>query len=250
MAKIRFENFWLDHRTAAMLVAARVICKAPLVITQGSYNTTVAASGGTHSGGGALDLRATNLTAAQRKEAVACLRRVGFAAWLRTPAQSDWPYHIHAIAIGCPDLSRTAKAQVTDYLNGKNGLASHGTDDGPRTWVSMTWEKYAKAHPDLLTEPVPVTPDTTEDDMPLTTADLDAVQARAYKANSDYAIAFWVSEKGTGTAIRNLLAAMKQQLDRIEDDTDGAAATAALLEKIDASVETLKAEALADVPKV
>lgn len=88
-----------------------------------------------------------------------------------------------------------------------------------------------------------VTLPSTEDDMPLTTADLDAVQARAYKANSDYAVAFWVSPNGTGTAIRNLLAAMKVQLDRIEDDVDGAAATQALLEKLDANVEALRAEA-------
>lgn len=90
----------------------------------------------------------------------------------------------------------------------------------------------------------PKTPVQTEADMPLTTADLDAVQARAYKANSEYAIAFWVAPTGTGTAIRNLLAEMKLQLDRIEDDTDGAAATQALLEEIDRNVEEMKAQAL------
>lgn len=98
--------------------------------------------------------------------------------------------------------------------------------------------------PGTSTDVTPKPPASTEDDMPLTTADLDAVQARAYKANSDYAVAFWVSPNGTGTAIRNLLSAMKLQLDRIEDDVDGAAATQALLEEIDANVELLKAEAL------
>lgn len=106
-----------------------------------------------------------------------------------------------------------------------------------------------KAGPKPAADVTPKPPASTEDDMPLTTADLDAVQARAYKANSDYAIAFWVNPSGTGTAIRNLLAEMKLQLDRIEDDTDGAAATQALLEEIDANVEALKAEALQEPPK-
>lgn len=86
---------------------------------------------------------------------------------------------------------------------------------------------------------------TTGDDMPLTTADLDAVQARAYKANSDYAVAFWVAPTGTGTAIRNLLAEMKLQLDRIEDDTDQMEASRALLAEIDKNVDLLAAEAQA-----
>jgi hypothetical protein len=85
----------------------------------------------------------------------------------------------------------------------------------------------------------------TGDDMPLTTADLDAVQARAYKANSDYAVAFWVAPTGTGTAIRKLLSEMKLQLDRIEDDTDQMAATQALLAEIDKNVDMLAAEAQA-----
>lgn len=146
MARVVFEGFTMDARTRDMLEATREICWAPLAITQGAYNSSVAASGGTHDGGGVIDIRATTLTAAQRVEAVASLRKIGFAAWLRTPAQSDWPYHIHCVAVGCPDLSLAAKAQVVDYKNGRNGLASHGPDDGPRNWVTVTWE-YRKAHP-------------------------------------------------------------------------------------------------------
>lgn len=123
-----------------------------------------------------------------------------------------------------------------------------GNDHGDPGAISPT--KLFAAAPKATTDVTPRPPASTEDDMPLTTADLDAVQARAYKANSDYAVAFWVSPNGTGTAIRNLLAAMKVQLDRIEDDVDGAAATQALLEKLDANVEALRAEAQADNPKV
>lgn len=162
MTRVEFEGHTLDTRTRDMVIAARVICKAPIVITQGSYNTSVGASAGTHAGGGAVDIRAVGRTTAERKEIVSCLRRVGFAAWLRTPIPNVWPYHVHGIAIGCPDLSSGAAAQVTDYLNDRNGLANNGKDDGPRTWVNWTWEKYKKAYPDLLTEDTLSAADVTE----------------------------------------------------------------------------------------
>ena len=136
-----------------MIVAARVVCDAPLEITQGCYNAGgVAASADTHDGGGALDIRAKTLSASQIAEAVLKLRHVGFAAWHRLPSQGPWVEHIHCIAVGCPDLSSGAANQVTAYKNGRNGLANNGKDDGPRTYVSWTWEKYKKTYPDLLTE--------------------------------------------------------------------------------------------------
>lgn len=142
-----FEGFRMDARTRDMLIAAREICDAPLVITQGGYNKGgVVASAGTHDGGGALDIRATNLSGSQRAEAVAKLRRVGFAAWLRTPAQSNWPYHIHCIAMGCPDASAGAKQQMTAYKNHRNGLASNGPDDGRPLYSGVTWESFAKGY--------------------------------------------------------------------------------------------------------
>jgi hypothetical protein len=148
-----FEGHTMDARTRDMVVAARVVCDAPLEITQGCYNNgAVAASAGTHDGGGAVDIRAKTLTAAQVGEAVSILRKVGFAAWHRLEIKNVWPEHIHCIAIGCPDLSRGAKDQVADYKAGRNGLANNGPDNGPRTWVSWTWEKYAKTYPHLLTE--------------------------------------------------------------------------------------------------
>lgn len=151
--RVSFEGHTLDARTRDMVVAARVVTAAPLVITQGCYNAGgVAASAGTHDGGGAVDIRARDLSAAQVNEAVLKLRHVGFAAWHRMAIKGVWPEHIHCVAIGCPDLSSGAAGQVVDYKNGRNGLANNGPDNGPRTYVSWTWEKYKKAYPDLLTE--------------------------------------------------------------------------------------------------
>lgn len=138
-----FEGFRMDSRTRDMLVEARKNCAAPLFITQGGFNAGgVSASAGTHDGGGALDIRARNLTTAQKVEAVLRLRQVGFAAWLRTPAQGDWVEHIHCIAVGCPSLSRGAANQVTAYRNGRNGLANNRADDGNRLYAKNTWESY------------------------------------------------------------------------------------------------------------
>lgn len=74
------------------------------------------------------------------------LRRVGFAAWLRTPSQSNWPYHIHAIAVGDTYMHREAANQVADYYAGKNGLASHAPDNTPRDFRAsfMWWEWYKR----------------------------------------------------------------------------------------------------------
>lgn len=147
MTRVTFEGYDIDARSRDMLIAAREICDAPLVITQGGYNSGgVTASAGTHDGGGALDIRATNLSAAQRLEAVKDLRAVGFAAWLRLPSEGDWPYHIHCIAMGCPDASAAAKQQMTSYKNHRNGLVSNKPDPGRPLYSGVTWESFAKGY--------------------------------------------------------------------------------------------------------
>jgi phage-related protein len=95
-------------------------------ITQGEYSNSVAASAGTHSGGGVIDIAAGP---GNGPGMVARLRAAGFAAWLRTPAQG-FPYHIHAVLMNHPDLSPQARAQVASYLSGGNGLGVGSADGG------------------------------------------------------------------------------------------------------------------------
>lgn len=131
-----------DVRTVAMVRSLLEACPFTWV-TQGSYNAGgVAQSAGTHDGGGVVDLHASSLSAAERLDVLTEARRRGFAAWLRTPYQGDWVWHIHAVAIGCSDLSSSAARQVTAYLNDRNGLSGNGPDDGPDGFRRMTWEKY------------------------------------------------------------------------------------------------------------
>jgi hypothetical protein len=149
--RVEWRGKTFDKRTAEML-AEMARESGPIYIEpwQGCYSGGVSASAGTHNGGGAVDIAAVNLTPAQRHEVVRIGRMVGFAMWLRTPAQSNWPFHIHGIAVqpgGKDDrgvLSASAHAQVIDYFNNINGLAGRGRDDGPRDHVGTTWESYNK----------------------------------------------------------------------------------------------------------
>ena len=139
-AKVTVQGKTLDARTAGAFgwAQARFQRKYPnarIEISQGSYNVGgVAASAGTHDGGGVLDCRTSNLTPPQRRWAVRCLKAAGFAAWFR-----DWPgnQHIHACLLGPGSgrshktMSPLARAQCDDYLRGRNGLKDHAMD---RTW--------------------------------------------------------------------------------------------------------------------
>jgi hypothetical protein len=129
-----------------MLAAADAMVSWGIGLDQGSYSTSDPTSAGTHDGGGAVDVTATGLTTAQRWETVRALRTVGFVAWLRTPSQGAWPYHIHAVAVCDPDLSKPAADQVNDYYFGRNGLADNAADDTPATYrVALTWwERYSR----------------------------------------------------------------------------------------------------------
>lgn len=144
-SRLTYRGVTMNARTKAMLLAAEGLLGRTLVIEQGSYNPGGdPTSAGTHDGGGALDIGVGGLTSTQRTTTVRRLREVGFAAWLRTPQQGDWPYHIHAIAVSDTDLSPQAQHQAGDYYLGQNGLANRGPDDGPAV-TKVTWEEYQRA---------------------------------------------------------------------------------------------------------
>jgi murein DD-endopeptidase MepM/ murein hydrolase activator NlpD len=109
-------------------------------IAQGSYTDALAASFGTHAGGGVVDISIRNpANPAERlfgevEAMVSALRLAGFAAWYR---QADLLYpdmapHIHAVAIGDQELSSAAEEQLTGphgYFRGYDGLP--GDEPGP-----------------------------------------------------------------------------------------------------------------------
>lgn len=133
----------VDGRTAAMLAEAQAVLGLTIRLDQGSYSTSDPTSAGTHDGGGVVDVNVDGWSTSRRQKVTAALRRLGFAAWLRSPAEGDWPWHIHAVAISDPDLAPAAQAQVGDYYLGRNGLADHRPDTGP-AGPKPTWEEYLR----------------------------------------------------------------------------------------------------------
>jgi peptidoglycan hydrolase-like protein with peptidoglycan-binding domain len=142
-SRIAYRGVTTNTRTKAMLLAAEGIAGLTVSLTQGGYNPGgVDASAGTHDGGGALDISVSGMSSATRTKLLTALRKVGFAAWYRTPAQG-FAYHVHAMAISDPDLSSGAQHQTGDYYLGMNGLAGRGADDGPSV-TKVTWEEYQR----------------------------------------------------------------------------------------------------------
>jgi hypothetical protein len=124
----------VDALTISVIERAEKALGFQLIITQGSYQGSGGdpKSAGTHAEGGAADFSTRGLTAEQKHRAVLELRKAGMFASVRTPAEGDWPEHIHGIVVDHPNLSPAAADQIVDYRKGLNGLASHRRDTGPR----------------------------------------------------------------------------------------------------------------------
>ncbi|MDP3154443.1 MAG: peptidoglycan-binding protein [Archangium sp.] len=129
---VNFRGVKVNVRTRVMIERAESYMKqmginTKLSISQGSYNTSVSASAGTHDGGGALDIRTTGYSSATADNVVKALRMAGFAGWRRGVNDSFSP-HIHAIAIGDARATQVAKNQVAEYFRGGDGLVGSARD--------------------------------------------------------------------------------------------------------------------------
>lgn len=120
----------VNQRTKVMLERAAKLYGHAFSLTQGSYNTGVAASAGTHDRGGVVDVSTSGMDSHKRYAAAMALRKAGFFAWVRTPNQG-FAYHIHAVAIGDHELSAGARSQISSGFRDRNGLAGQGKDTAP-----------------------------------------------------------------------------------------------------------------------
>lgn len=142
----KFRGVMLDERTVRMVMYAETLAGFEFDITQGSYNQGgVAASAGTHDGGGVVDFSVKGLTVSKRLIVLNALKDTGFAAWLRPARPGVWNAHIHAVAIGCPDLAPIARRQIVSFDAGRDGLAGNQKDPSyrpsPPRVFSMVWGK-------------------------------------------------------------------------------------------------------------
>jgi hypothetical protein len=104
------------------LLLAEKLAGRTLLIYQGGYSGVIAASASTHLED-ALDVGPAT------PGVLNALRKAGFAAWIRTPAEGFDP-HIHAVPLpgGGVRLSEQARAQVSSYEAGGTGLVQGGRD--------------------------------------------------------------------------------------------------------------------------
>lgn len=110
--KTTYSGKTFNKRTVRMLQQAEGLYGSRFGIYQGSYSTKIAASKGTHDGGGAVDIKPpSNINSALK-----ALQKAGF--WAKWRGSMN-PPHIHAIAIGDKELSPQAKRQL--------GLPSDGS---------------------------------------------------------------------------------------------------------------------------
>lgn len=102
-----------------------------MTLVQGGYNAGgVSASAGTHDGGGAFDFTPFNA-----KNRVKILRLLGTAVWDRPTIPGLWSRHVHGIVCGDGTASAGAKAQVTEYYRGGDGLVGGLADPNWRPKV-------------------------------------------------------------------------------------------------------------------
>ncbi|WP_436771586.1 glycoside hydrolase family 25 protein [Yinghuangia sp. YIM S09857] len=141
----------MNVRTRRMLQAAEAVLGRRFRVTQGSFSTGVSASAGTHDGGGVLDLVPVGY------DEVKALRRAGFAAWNRLKGDGFPDEHIHAVAVGDPTMSPSAKDQVDAFFRGRNALRGQGPDNFRLREADRV---VTGIHPD---EPPPAAPTPEED---------------------------------------------------------------------------------------
>jgi len=99
-----------------------------IILIQGSYSTSISASGGTHSGGGAFDIMPSVKTAKNWSILQKAARFCMVADWDRPYLAGVWGHHNHGIVIGDKQMSYAASKQVRDYYAHRNALANHASD--------------------------------------------------------------------------------------------------------------------------
>lgn len=127
-----------NERTKQMYAAANKMVRRPvfgsetsdITMVQGSCNTGVSQSAGTHDDGATDDCTAFN-----QKNRVRVFRLLGQAKWYRTRIPGLWEPHCHGVNDHDSSASKGAKDQVAEYHRRGDGLRGNLPDTGYRMLV-------------------------------------------------------------------------------------------------------------------
>lgn len=134
---------WTAQAAERALNRLPAALRARIRFSQGSPSGA-AASAGTHAGRAALDLIIIGGTVAEYRRVERAFRDEMFAFWFRPYLRGVWPSHGHGILIGHPKAHPAAKAQVSSYKRGRNGLKGDGRDANAYRPAKIRTATYAK----------------------------------------------------------------------------------------------------------
>jgi len=103
-----------------------------VTVVQGAFMASLgggaSASAGYHDLGGCLDIRVWNLSSSELEAFIRASREIGFPFWLRDASHGGMDSHAHGVLGTDAPLASGASYQWSEYLAGRDGLASRGRD--------------------------------------------------------------------------------------------------------------------------
>lgn len=146
--RVTFRGRQMNARDAAAHLESERRFGATVYIPQGGFNPGgVAASGGAHDAGGALDWSLSGMSSRAKKRWDHAVKDTGWCAWHRPYIDGLWPEHEHGVARGCKNLSPVAFGQVGAFDRKEDGLVGDGMDYSyrPQPKVEFDYAEF-KAH--------------------------------------------------------------------------------------------------------
>ena len=149
--RVYFDGELVTVRTRDALLYAQALWQKrgkhhkKIRLAQGSFNSSVAASGTTHVGDGVFDARTRGigLTNSEIVSLARAMADSGIAPFIRDERDGMDP-HIHGLVIADPEMSPSAKRQVVDWDKGLNGLNNHAKDRTkyrPKVKLRFSWKQ-------------------------------------------------------------------------------------------------------------
>lgn len=146
---------WLDKHHPGLYV----------YVVQGAYNTSVAASAGTHDEDGCVDILILHRKTGRRVwvRGIRWTRAHHFYSWLRRTgawaSPSRWHFHMIVVGIegaGCP-VGEFVPGQIRDARSGRTGLVGHLLESArifrPKTYIPFPYRAWVERKEDEMTSP-------------------------------------------------------------------------------------------------